>query len=108
MHSLQYFKDYVKKLTSSECLLPTDVCSFYLVATPYCPLVCLDVGTLSKVILFHTHVYHIYNDYICSFQEGNQELYSVDCGEQEDLFNVDREMSSGLQRLLSAQHGFTL
>lgn len=83
-------------------------CMFFsLVATPYCSLV-FNVGALSKVILFHTHVYHIYNDYICSFQEGNQELYSVDCAEQADLFNVDGEMSSGLQRLLSALHRFIL
>lgn len=80
---------------------------FSLVATPYCPLV-FNVGALSSVILFHTHVYHIYNDYICSFQEGNQELYSVDCGEQANLFNVHGEMSSGLQRLLSALHRVTL
>lgn len=76
-------------------------------AALYCLLV-FDVGVLSKVSLFHMHVYLIYNDYICSFQEGNQELYSVDFCEHDNIFDVDGEMSSRLQNLLSSQHRFTV
>lgn len=41
-------------------------------------------------------LYYIYNDYICSFQERNQELYSVDFCEHANIFDVDGEMSSSL------------
>lgn len=68
---------------------------FSLMATLYC-LLGFDVGILSKVNLFYMHVYGIYNDYICSFQEINQELYSVDFCEHANIFDVDGEMSSGL------------
>lgn len=64
-------------------------------ATLYC-LLGFDVGVLSKVNLFHMHVYRIYNDYICSFQERNQELYSVDICDHANISDVDGDMSSDL------------
>lgn len=94
----------VKKLVSSECLAYPRML-FSLVAALYCPLV-LHVGALSNVNLFHMHVYCIYNDYICSFQEGDQELCSADFDDQADIFDGDGEKCSGLKRPLSAKHRF--
>lgn len=75
--------------------MTSNVCYFSLMATLYC-LLGFDIGVLSKVNLFHMHVYRTYNDYICSFQERNQELYSVDFCEHTTVFDVDGEMSSSL------------
>lgn len=60
---------------------------FLLVTALYCLLV-FDVWVLSNVNLFHMHVYLIYSDYIHSFKEGNQGLYSVDFCEHGNIFDV--------------------
>lgn len=60
---------------------------FLLVTALYCLLV-FNVWVLSNVNLFHMHVYLIYSDYIHSFKEGNQGLYSVDFCERGNIFDV--------------------